>query len=178
MVSGCKVLCRTIGRRTQNRRSHTVLSPKTKNNNREHGDDNQTKHRPEDLQRKKNVPSELQDLIWNHHHCYNTKLLKKATTKPKACHQHPKSNRLYGANRKRTTTNFWTIIPCISFDFLHWQAVVRTAGVPDDNETRILHPLFTHISSNRGAGEYNFVFLVHEVSLMEWNSKAKRLQNS
>jgi hypothetical protein len=61
MVSGCKVFCRRIGRRTQNRRSHTVLSPKTENNNREHGDDNQTKQRPEDLQRKKNVSSELQD---------------------------------------------------------------------------------------------------------------------
>jgi len=175
MVSGCKVLCSKIGRRTQNRRSHTVLSPKTENNNREHGDYNQTRQRPEDLQRKENVPSEL---TWNHHPCYNTKLLKKATTKPKACHQHPKSNRLYGANWKRTTANFRTIIPCISFDFLHRQAVVRTAGVPDDNESRILHPLFTHISSNREAGDYNFVFLVQEVSLMEWNSKAKRLQNS
>jgi len=62
MVRGCKVLCSKIGRRTQNRRSHTVLSPKTENNNREDGDDNQTKQRPEDLQRKENVPSELQDL--------------------------------------------------------------------------------------------------------------------
>ena len=177
MVSGCKVPGNKIGGRTVNRRSQTVLSRKTKKSIRKHGDDSQTKQRPQDVQRKENSPSELQDVTWNHHTCHNTKLLKKATTKPKACHRHPKSDRLCGANRKRTTTNFWTIILCISFDFLHRQAVVRTAGVPDDNEARILHPLFTHTSSNRGAGEYNYVFLVQEVSQIEWNSQVKRLQN-
>jgi hypothetical protein len=42
MVSGCEVLCSKTGGRTQNRRSHIALSPKTENN-REHGDDNQTR---------------------------------------------------------------------------------------------------------------------------------------
>jgi hypothetical protein len=37
------------------------LSPK-KENNREHGDDNQTTHWPKDLQRKENISFELQDV--------------------------------------------------------------------------------------------------------------------
>jgi len=96
MVRGCKVLCSKIGGRTQNRR---IKAEKIEMITRPNGGRRTFRRRK--MFRLSSKTSHLKSPFLLQHE----KLLKKATTKPKACHQHPKSIRLYGANRKRRTTN-------------------------------------------------------------------------